>query len=389
MTTTTPRHLVVLCHGLHGKDGDMRGIADLIEEYHGSKGVKTHCAASICGTGFTSNLRSPFVTSLGIQEGSRLLSQEIADRVEAMMGEKKEKVRLSLVGTSLGGLYQRSAAALLFESGRFSHLTPFIEPASFITFATPHLGVRGHLPRLYQAAVDLGAVGRTGFELMLKDSIATAPSSDTSSEHDEKKKPLLAWMADPSLPYYRSALARFKTRIAVACTASDDKVPFHSASIVCPLDSDTAKRQLGEEVPLSRETKEVHPHLAAVYRQHRATGTTACSDGYDDGRATAPHPAPAPPSTAPLSSAIRAAGLAVSEAEGEHISDGAPNLALESQMASSLRSLPGGWTTVHATFDEFGAFLLNHYRVSYSHPLLTMGVGKDVAAFVAKELFEA
>lgn len=49
--------------------------------------------------------------------------------------------RISFVAHSLGGLFQRYAIADLYKSGDSS--IAGLDPVTFITMATPHLGMRG------------------------------------------------------------------------------------------------------------------------------------------------------------------------------------------------------------------------------------------------------
>lgn len=77
--------------------------------------------------------------------------------------------RISFVGNSLGGLYSRYALKELWDEG--SRTIAGCEPVTFMTIASPHLGVRKHLglpfprPLHFMAPVFLG---QTGEDLFLR-----------------------------------------------------------------------------------------------------------------------------------------------------------------------------------------------------------------------------
>jgi hypothetical protein len=125
--------------------------------------------------------------------------------------------KISLIGHSLGGLYARYVAGVLF--GRCGCA---LEPANLITLATPHLGVRrpvsrpllygGAINRLY-AHVAQTFCSRTGVELSLG---------------DEQSEPLLVQLCKGP---YLHALRRFKRLRLYSNIYNDFLVPYCTASI--------------------------------------------------------------------------------------------------------------------------------------------------------------
>jgi len=103
-----------------------------------------------------------------IRTGGANLAREIHHLLEDPKFSNVTK--LSLVGGSLGGLYARHAARLLFgdrvgQSSEFS-LRPQVLPHSFITLASPHLGVTRSsalppAPLMFRALQAIGSFAST------------------------------------------------------------------------------------------------------------------------------------------------------------------------------------------------------------------------------------
>lgn len=68
---------------------------------------------------------------------------------------------ISFVGMSLGGLYCRFALTSIL-TGSDGHPPLALEPLNLVTLATPHVGVRHHLPWHYELAVKAGLAGASG-----------------------------------------------------------------------------------------------------------------------------------------------------------------------------------------------------------------------------------
>mmetsp|Transcript_8450 Transcript_8450/g.11000 ORF Transcript_8450/g.11000 Transcript_8450/m.11000 type:complete len:480 (-) Transcript_8450:331-1770(-) len=219
-TTDTPEHLIVLVHGLEGTPEDLAYLSKVLTERaeRTDKSVLVHCARA--------NHRR---TRDGVVRGGKRLASEIESVVKAYPSLKE----LSLVGNSLGGLYVRYAASLL-QDNEDRPATPESEeaysakspsrgtmaggliPNTFMTIATPHLGVRRFtyiaLPDFVHPLADV-AVGQTGKDLFLRDS---------------KTDPLLLKMA--STPEFLGPLLQFQRRRAYANVKGDFMVPFGTAA---------------------------------------------------------------------------------------------------------------------------------------------------------------
>ncbi|XP_039057875.1 putative lipase YDL109C [Hibiscus syriacus] len=190
--------------------------------------------------------------------------------------------KISFVAHSLGGLVARYAIGRLYEHssiGQSGHNANSLnlgdtissiqyleqpcedriaglEPMNFITFATPHLGSRGHkqlqllggLPFLEERASQTAhlVVGRSGKHLFLTD-------------NDEGKIPLLLRMVDDGDDLkFISALRAFKRRVAYANANYDHMVGWRTSSI---------RRQ--NELPLSNllVIDEKYPHVVYIERE--------------------------------------------------------------------------------------------------------------------------
>ncbi|KAI9472351.1 MAG: putative serine esterase-domain-containing protein [Benjaminiella poitrasii] len=110
---------------------------------------------------------------------------EIIESMIVRLGKNGKKVKkISFVGYSLGGLIMRYAIGILGERGFFDT----IQPQSFVTFATPHMGVRLPSSSLLSLMFNLISgrlVSRSGEQLQLVDNY-------------KQHKPLLEIMSDPS-----------------------------------------------------------------------------------------------------------------------------------------------------------------------------------------------
>jgi triacylglycerol esterase/lipase EstA (alpha/beta hydrolase family) len=116
-------HLVVLVHGIYGNPDEVGTIRDILaERSSASHLVLVHSALS--------NYEK---TTDGIVEGGKRLAREVNEWLADVKSHTAtQKISLSFVGNSLGGLYCRYALALVDWTG--------ITPAIFCTTATPHLG---------------------------------------------------------------------------------------------------------------------------------------------------------------------------------------------------------------------------------------------------------
>lgn len=121
--SSTATHLIVLAHGLMGSCTDLLYLSSLLEK--DSSAVILRSKANEVTKSFG-----------GIGVGGANLANEIKEVINEHPGLQS----ISFVGNSLGGMYSRYAAFLLFDekSKKLSGLSP----RYFMTIATPHLGVR-------------------------------------------------------------------------------------------------------------------------------------------------------------------------------------------------------------------------------------------------------
>ena len=195
----SPRHLVVLTHGLYGGAANLIVLEQKLQAIGGPT-VLVHRAQ--CNEGQTRD---------GVAAGGRRLAEEVK-KVAASHPSLQE---LSLVGNSLGGLYVRYAARELLDHGRMAGL----EPHTLVTTGCPHLGVRRYtwlpLPSVLHPAGKIVA-GATADDLLLRDSTVSTP--------------LLVEMSAPDSDF-GAALRAFRRRRLYANVRGDFMVPFGTAAL--------------------------------------------------------------------------------------------------------------------------------------------------------------
>lgn len=342
----------------------------------------TLCAHTTAGSlGVVSSI---FTTSMGIREGAA----RVCDEVTVHLMRNAAVTHISLIGTSLGGLYCRAAAPAIHE--RHPHLV-FV---NLVTFASPLLGVRNHLAWLLQVAVNIGGAGSTGRELMLAD------------RSGEGGMPLVAWMAHPASPY-AAALARFSNVVFITNAVGDDKVPFHSARVSAAEGGPSVGSAVSlTDVGVPARELDQYSHVTAVYRSGGSSSSVASAAAAADADAVVA------PAASGCTSALTAAGgagvmataapaaagiigpsaAALLAAEPAPVAGSEPG-ALERWMAAQIRGTlaraapPCIVTTVECTFTEWPAALVNHLRIAVSKPWLTGELGKEVPRLVARHLF--
>ncbi|CAI0402925.1 unnamed protein product [Linum tenue] len=249
-----PEHLVVMVNGLVGSSADWRYAAGQFVKKHPDKLV-VH--------------RSECNSSKLTFDGVDLMGERLAEEVLSLVRRRPEVRKISFVAHSLGGLIARYAVARLYEQSpkvvqsgdamQGADKKPYedriagLEPINFITFASPHLGSRGHkqfpilcgLPFLERQASQTAHLiaGRTGKHLFLTD-------------NDHGKPPLLLRMVNDSDELkFISALCAFKRRVLYANANFDYMVGWGTSSI---------RRQ--NELPKSTALRldEKYPHIVYI-----------------------------------------------------------------------------------------------------------------------------
>ncbi|CEP07008.1 hypothetical protein [Parasitella parasitica] len=207
MTSSENIALVVLSHGLWGVKGHMEYIENkLMEKYHD----RIHI--------LNSSVNEAKYSYDGVDICGERLAEDIESTVVRLDKSGKKVKKISLVGYSLGGLIVRYAIGVLGQKGFFNS----IEPSYFVTFATPHMGVR--LPSSNAFAIMFNfisgrLVSRSGEQLQLLD------------KYDKSQnKTLLEVLSDPEQVYFKY-LSEFKTRRTYANIANDKTVAYWTAGL--------------------------------------------------------------------------------------------------------------------------------------------------------------
>ena len=216
-----PTHLFVLVHGLGGTPEDLSCL-----ERNLLLGARRE--------GFAALVLKPGCNVLARSfDGVRAGAARVADEIRAVVAAHPTLVDISLVGNSLGGIYARYAAALLFDED--AGTVAGLRPDAFLTTATPHLGVGpfgylGLFPSPMRAVVG-PMLGATTRELSL---------ADGGRFGAEDEAPLLARMADAGTgsggkrrdePPFLAALGSFRRRCAYANAVNDFLVAYETASL--------------------------------------------------------------------------------------------------------------------------------------------------------------
>ncbi|XP_058113801.1 uncharacterized protein LOC131256777 isoform X2 [Magnolia sinica] len=264
-----PEHLVVMVNGIIGSADDWRYAAEQFVKKLPDKVIvhRSECNSS----------RLTF-------DGVDLMGERLAEEVLSVVRRRPGVQKISFVAHSLGGLVARYAIGRLYVpipereasviSGNYlseegsSYSTQCLEkhqegrvagldPMNFITFATPHLGSRGHkqlpflcgLPFLERRASQTAhwIVGRTGKHLFLTD-------------NDDGRPPLLLRMVDDCDELkFMSALRSFQRRVAYANANFDHMVGWRTSSI-------RRQHELPKHHLLVKDEK--YPHIVYVEREN-------------------------------------------------------------------------------------------------------------------------
>ncbi|KAH9892392.1 putative serine esterase-domain-containing protein [Xylariomycetidae sp. FL2044] len=200
-------HLCVLVHGLWGNPAHMNSIAKALRATHSRDELYLLLAKRNSGS-FTYD---------GIERGGERVCVEIEEELENIRARGGNIKKLSVVGYSLGGLVARYAVGLLYAKGVLDQ----VEPMSFTTFASPHLGVRTPLRGWHNHIWNvLGArtLSMSGRQLF------------TIDDFRGTGRPLLAIMADPE-SIFISGLKKFKRRILYANVVNDRSAVYYTTGI--------------------------------------------------------------------------------------------------------------------------------------------------------------
>ncbi|KAK7311745.1 hypothetical protein RJT34_10072 [Clitoria ternatea] len=245
-----PTHLIIMVNGLVGSAENWKFAAKQFLKRYPEDAV-VHC----------SERNSSMLTFDGVDVMGERLTEEVISVIKRHPSVEK----ISFVGHSSGGMIARYAIAKLYgrdiskenghceiqvsDQGKIAGL----EPINFITFATPHLGSRGHkqvplfcgFHSLEKAISRVSWVfGRTGKHLYLMD-----------GNKDGKPPLLLQMVRDSEDMKFMSALRSFKRRAAYANIRYDQLVGWSTSSI-------RRRSQLPKRRHLTRH--ENYPHIVNV-----------------------------------------------------------------------------------------------------------------------------
>ncbi|KAI3801659.1 hypothetical protein L1987_29769 [Smallanthus sonchifolius] len=259
-TKIQPDHLVIMVNGIIGSAADWGYAAKQFVNMLPDK-VIVHC----------SECNSSTLTFDGVDRMGERLAEEVLEVAKLWPQVSK----ISFVAHSLGGLVARYAIGKLYEKRPVSESSDSNEcyeqvydnriagliPVNFITFATPHLGSRGHwqlpllcgVPFLEKSASQTAhwIAGRSGKHLFLTD-------------NDDGELPLLIRMVNDSKDIkFISALGSFKRRVAYANANYDHMVGWKTSSI-------RRQHELPNSNLLSEDEK--YPHIVYVEQDHQEVG---------------------------------------------------------------------------------------------------------------------
>ncbi|XP_019052220.1 PREDICTED: putative lipase YOR059C isoform X3 [Nelumbo nucifera] len=232
-----PTHLVVMVNGITGSARDWKYAAKQFRKRF-PQDILVHC----------SECNSSMLTFDGID----IMGERLANEVRSIIEHNPGLQNISFIGHSLGGLVARYAIGRLYEQNLTKQLSEGngdcktdgdgnpcldekskgkiagLKPMNFVTFATPHLGSRGHkqvplfcgLYIMEKTASHMSWIlRRTGKHLFLTDS-------------ENGKPPLLLQMVNDygDLPFM-SALQSFRRCVAYSNTCFDCLVGWSTSSI--------------------------------------------------------------------------------------------------------------------------------------------------------------
>ncbi|CCF32392.1 hypothetical protein CH063_04792 [Colletotrichum higginsianum] len=205
--TAEADHLCVLVHGLWGNPNHMAQIAKSLRAKYPADKLYLLLAKRNSGS-FTYD---------GIERGGERVCAEIEEELRLIEARGGKITKLSIVGYSLGGLVSRYAVGLLHSKGILDSL----ECMNFVTFATPHLGVRTPLRGWHNHVWNvLGArtLSMSGRQLF------------TIDDFRDTGRPLLAILADPN-SIFLAGLKRFKRHTLYSNIVNDRSAVHYTTGI--------------------------------------------------------------------------------------------------------------------------------------------------------------
>lgn len=204
-------HLIVLVHGIWGNSSHMLYLADQIQ-----RNAKDQDSIVVYKTG--SHLG--YKTYDGIDVNGKRVADEIFAET-SRLNELGKVTKLSVIGYSLGGLMSRYALGVLYHHKYFDQ----VQPIHFATFCSPHVGTNSISRSLSSKIFNLVApyvLVHLGQQMFLNDTTAVVGNDD--------RLPLLVWMADSKLPFYK-ALEAFQHRSLYGNAINDRRTSWYTTFI--------------------------------------------------------------------------------------------------------------------------------------------------------------
>eukprot|EP00667_Euglena_gracilis_P011053 EG_transcript_11269 len=195
--------VIVFSHGIFGRGEDSNRIREAFEAFYPRPFVFLQPDANAGSTFFTRFILNP--TLDGVDAGALRLAGWMEERLAPLL-----PCRLSVIGHSLGGVYLRAALKLLADRGFLD--TGLVHLENFITFATPHLGIR-ETSTWWVPLVGVAPVGR-----------------DLVGDSD-----VLLGLTDAA---HLAVLGRFRKRVLYGNVAHDSAVQYHTSLLTLVLPQD-------------------------------------------------------------------------------------------------------------------------------------------------------
>lgn len=136
---SNPSHLIILQHGYLASWISNKPLIDSIKHHidlNFATNSKTYLIHAVQSNS-DDFVFGCFKTQDGIDSGGI----RVYDDIQAILHQYPTITEISMIGGSLGGLYNRYAASLLFNEQATQKEKPKIIGKNFITLATPHFGV--------------------------------------------------------------------------------------------------------------------------------------------------------------------------------------------------------------------------------------------------------
>lgn len=193
------KHFFVFVHGNHG---DVTHMENLLKMYR-----KLFPSHSI----FLNSSCNSKDTHIGVEQGGKNLAKEIVEFFKKY--DITTKVNFSIISHSLGGLFSRNCLRWLYEDD--SKIWDLLNPVSFLSICSPHLGSR----------IPSGVLHPTGLIVdFYLTNILNQTGKDLYLESD-----VLIDMA--TMKEYMTPLSLFQYRTLISTIHTDIVVPLQSASL--------------------------------------------------------------------------------------------------------------------------------------------------------------